>query len=241
MYYDQKKIAHLCPGKKQLAAMEEAVQYMSERRKRRFANFKLQVEKYWRLYPWLRQSTPTAKNDQRSLGGGGSSSSHHSIAALGALLFVVCVVLMSCRSQQIIVPNDTVTNTKTQTKTIQRDSVYHYDKDSMSVSLRSGAHVGSDPTCYPYGRTIGGQTLMCYPARVDTLVIEKWHEHWKDRWLTRIDTLTQRDTTLVTQTITQTITEQVKVVPGFYKWCTELFWLLIAGVIVIIVLKIWIK
>jgi len=177
MFYDPKKIAHLCPSKRQIDAMEEAVQYMSERRQRRFANFKLQVEKFWRLYPWL-------------------------------MCVVVCAILMSCRSQQIIVPNDTITTTTTKTKTIERDSIYLHD----SIYVRE----------YIQG---------------DTVFRDKLVEHWKDRWLTRIDTIMQHDTTTVKQTITQTIKEPVRYVPGFYKWCTGLFWLLVVGVIVKIALK----
>jgi len=177
MYYDPKKISNLCPGEKQLAAMEEAVQHMSERRQRRFANFKKQVEKFWQLYPWL-------------------------------MCFVVCVTLMSCRSQQIIVPNDTITQTQTKTKTIARDSIYLHD----SIYVRE----------YIQG---------------DTVFRDKLVEHWKDRWLTRIDTVMQKDTTTVTQTITQTITEPVRYVPGFYKWCVAILVLLVVGKIIMIVIK----
>jgi len=81
---------------------------------------------------------------------------------------VASVVLISCRSQQIIMPNDTVTQTTTKTKTIQRDSIYLHD----SIYIRE----------YIQG---------------DTVFRDKLVEHFKDRWLTRIDTLTQRDTTTV--------------------------------------------
>jgi len=137
---------------------------------------------------------------------------------IAKLMVYVCVcVFTACAQTKYVVPNDTVTQTTTKTKTIQRDSVYRYEKDSMAISMRSGAHVGSG---------------------VDTMVIEKWHEHWKDRWLTRIDTLLQHDTTTITQTqtITQTVTERY--VPKFYKWCTLLLWLLVVGKIIKIIIKV---
>jgi len=121
--------------------MEEVVQYMSERRQRRFAAFKIQVEKYWRLYPWL-------------------------------MVFALCSILMSCRSQQIIVPNDTIMNTNRYHGHHERDSIYLHD----SIYVRE----------YIQG---------------DTVYRDKLVEHWKDRWLTRIDTLLQKDTTTVYQPV----------------------------------------
>jgi len=92
---------------------------------------------------------------------------------------VACIMFASCRSQQIIVPNDTTTTTTTKTKSIQRDSIYIHD----SIYVRE----------YIKG---------------DTVFRDKLVEHFKDRWLTRTDTLMQHDTTVVTQTITQTVKEK---------------------------------
>jgi len=94
---------------------------------------------------------------------------------LGVLLFVVCVTLMSCGSQQIIVPNDTITQTQTKTKIIKRDSIYLHD----SIYIRE----------YVQG---------------DTVFRDKLVEHYKDRWLSRIDTLMRCDTIRVTKTQTIT-------------------------------------
>jgi len=159
MFYNEKKISNLCPSMRQIAAMEDWVKNQSERIQRRFARFKLQVEKYWKLYPWL-------------------------------MSVVLCAILMSCRSQQIIIPNDTTTNTNRYHGHYERDSIYLHD----SIYVRE----------YIKG---------------DTIFIDKIVEHFKDRWLTRTDTLSQTDTVTITQTITQTITEKEKYVPGFYKWC----------------------
>jgi len=177
MFYDPKKISKLCPSKRQIESMEEAVQYMSERKQRRFANFKKQVEKFWQLYPWL-------------------------------MCCVVCAMLMSCRSQQIIVPNDTIANTNRYHGYYERDSIYLHD----SIYVRE----------YIQG---------------DTVFRDKLVEHWKDRWLTRIDTLLRCDTIRVTQMQTITQTEKERYVPAFYKWCAAILVLLVIGKIIMIVIK----
>jgi len=52
-FYKPEDIIHLCPSKRQIAAMQDWAEHQSERRQRRFAEYKAQVEHYWRLYPWL--------------------------------------------------------------------------------------------------------------------------------------------------------------------------------------------
>jgi len=79
---------------------------------------------------------------------------------------------MSCRSQQIIVPNDTITQTQTKTKTIQRDSIY--ERDSIFVT-----------------QWIKG----------DTVYNDRWHTKYKFLAWCRIDTFLKHDTTTIYQPV----------------------------------------
>jgi len=89
------------------------------------------------------------------------------------IILILCAALMSCAHAKYIVPNDTITQTKTQTKTIERDSIFLHD----SIYVRE----------YTKG---------------DTIFIDKIVEHFKDRWQTKIDTFARCDTITITQTQT---------------------------------------
>ena len=72
--------------------------------------------------------------------------------------------------------------------------------------------------------------------RGDTVYLTR--TEWRDRWRTRVE----RDTVVdvrVEKEVVQLPPERY--VPKFYKWCTGLFWAIIAGVILYYVLKIVIR
>ena len=61
---------------------------------------------------------------------------------------------------------------------------------------------------------------------------------WRDRWRIRKVHDTIRDTQYITQTIEH---PPERYVPKFHKWCTGLFWIMAAGVIIYFILKIVIR
>ena len=72
--------------------------------------------------------------------------------------------------------------------------------------------------------------------RGDTVYLTR--TEWRDRWRTRVE----RDTVMdvrVEKEVVQLPPERY--VPKFHKWCTGLFWAIIAGVILYYVLKIVIR
>ena len=72
--------------------------------------------------------------------------------------------------------------------------------------------------------------------RGDTVYLT--HTEYRDRWRIR----EVHDTIHNTQYITQTIEHPPeRYVPKFYKWCTGLFWIMAAGVIIYFILKIVIR
>ena len=135
MYYRQDIFtgSRLCPSQRQLAAMEDWVQDKSERKQRRFEEFKEKVQRFWKLYPYL-----------------------------------MVLVLIGCAPTKYVVPQDTVTNTSHDHRSIERDSVFI--RDSIWVDRW---HEG------------------------DTVFQNKVIEHWRDRWHNSTDTVIHNDTTTV--------------------------------------------
>ena len=72
--------------------------------------------------------------------------------------------------------------------------------------------------------------------RGDTVYLTR--TEWRDRWRTRLVHDTVRHTEYVDRVIEQ---PPERYVPKFYKWCTGLFWTIVAGVILYYVLKIVIR
>ena len=72
--------------------------------------------------------------------------------------------------------------------------------------------------------------------RGDTIYLTR--TEWRERWRVRLVHDTIHDTQYIAQTIEH---PPERYVPKFYKWCTGLFWAIVAGVILYYVLKIVIR
>ena len=72
--------------------------------------------------------------------------------------------------------------------------------------------------------------------RGDTVYLTR--TEWRDRWRVRVVHDTVRHTEYVDRVVEK---PPERYVPKFYKWCTGLFWAIIAGVILYYVLKIVIR
>ena len=72
--------------------------------------------------------------------------------------------------------------------------------------------------------------------RGDTVYLTR--TEWRDRWRTRVVHDTVQHTKYVDRVVEK---PPERYIPKFYKWCTGLFWAIIAGVILYYVLKIVIR
>ena len=72
--------------------------------------------------------------------------------------------------------------------------------------------------------------------RGDTVYLTR--TEWRDRWRTRLVHDTVRHTEYVDRVVEK---PPERYIPKFHKWCTGLFWAIIAGVILYYVLKIVIR
>ena len=72
--------------------------------------------------------------------------------------------------------------------------------------------------------------------RGDTVYLTR--TEWRDRWRTRLVHDTVRHTEYVDRVVEKPPEQYI---PKFHKWCTGLFWAIIAGVILYYVLKIVIR
>jgi len=77
--------------------------------------------------------------------------------------------------------------------------------------------------------------------RSDTIFIDRWHTQYRDRQLLIHDTLCVRDTVLRGDTlrVVETKVQTERYVPRFYKTCTILFWLVVVGVVVVVLWRIF--
>ena len=72
--------------------------------------------------------------------------------------------------------------------------------------------------------------------RGDTVYLTR--TEWRDRWRTRLVHDTVRHTEYVDRVVEK---PPERYVPKFHKWCTGLFWIMAAGVIIYFILKIVIR
>ena len=81
--------------------------------------------------------------------------------------------------------------------------------------------------------------------RADTVFMEKFRTEYQFRGRTFHDTLRLTDTLHIQHTDTLRLIEArvktQKEVPKFYKWCTFGFWLMIIGIILYIILRLYSK
>mgnify|MGYP003310482671 CR=1 FL=1 len=112
-----------------------------------------------------------------------------SVLMLSALLAIAN--LTSCKTQYIL-----------PTASVQHDSTYVYERDSVSTSYHLDRRSRLD--------------RLDERSGLDTIYIERWHTRWRDKVVNRCDTVY----------IQPTIPPD-KPIPRFYKDCTKGFWILL--------------